>query len=88
MVLGSEVAVEAGLADALAKVGIPCFGPTAAAGQLESSKANFAKAFAERHGIPTARYGVFDEATPAKAFLSQFNAFVIKADGLASPARA
>ncbi len=83
VVIGPESAVAAGLADALAKVGIPCFGPGAAAGQLESSKA-FTKAFCDRHGLPTARYGVFEEAAPAKAFLAKFGApFVIKADGLA-----
>src|SRR6201989_3045067 len=38
VVIGPEVAVEAGLADALAEVGIPCFGPTAAAGRVASSK--------------------------------------------------
>jgi len=66
VVIGPEAAVEAGLADALAEAGIACFGPTAAAGRLESSKA-FTKAFADRHGLPTARYGVFDAAAPAKA---------------------
>ena len=59
VVIGPEVAVEAGLADALAAAGIACFGPTAAAGRLESSKA-FTKAFCDRHGLPTARYGVFE----------------------------
>ena len=84
VVIGPEVAVEAGVADALADAGIPAFGPTKAAGQLESSKA-FTKAFCDRHGLPTARYGVFDQAGPAKAFLDRFAApFVIKADGLAS----
>jgi phosphoribosylamine--glycine ligase len=84
VVIGPETAVEAGLADALARAGIPCFGPTAAAGKLESSKA-FTKAFADRHGLPTGAYGVFDEADPAKAFLGRFTApYVIKADGLAS----
>jgi phosphoribosylamine--glycine ligase len=83
-VIGPEAAVEAGLADALAEAGIDCFGPTAAAGQLESSKA-FTKAFTDRHGLPTARYGVFEDARLAKAFLDQFDApFVIKADGLAA----
>src|SRR5579859_4511466 len=48
VVIGPEVSVEAGLADALEKAAIPCFGPTAAAGRLESSKA-FTKAFADRH---------------------------------------
>ena len=84
VVIGPESAVEAGLADALAEAGIACFGPTAAAGQLETSKA-FTKAFCDRHGLPTAAYGVFDAAAPAKAFLDQFTApYVIKADGLAS----
>jgi phosphoribosylamine--glycine ligase len=84
VVIGPEVAVAAGLADALTAEGIPCFGPIAAAGRLESSKA-FTKAFADRHGIPTARYGVFSETAPAKAFLDRFTApFVIKADGLAA----
>jgi len=84
VVIGPEVAVEAGLADALAEARIDCFGPTAAAGQLESSKA-FTKAFCDRHGLPTARYGVFDAPAPAKASLDQFSApFVIKADGLAA----
>ena len=84
VVIGPESAVAAGLGDALVAAGIACFGPTAAAGRLESSKA-FTKAFADRHGIPTARYAVFDEAAPAKASLDGFAApYVIKADGLAS----
>jgi phosphoribosylamine---glycine ligase len=84
VVIGPESAVEAGLADALAAPGIPCFGPSAAAGRLETSKA-FAKDFAKRHGIPTAAYGVFDGAASAKAFLDRFQPpYVIKADGLAS----
>ena len=84
VVIGPEAAVEAGLADRLAELGIPCFGPTAAAGRLESSKA-FTKAFADRHRLPTAAYGVFEAAGPAKAFLDRFSApYVIKADGLAA----
>jgi phosphoribosylamine--glycine ligase len=84
VVIGPETAIEAGLADRLAEVGIPCFGPSAAAGRLESSKA-FAKAFAARHGLPTGRFGVFKASAPAKAFLRGFEApFVIKADGLAA----
>jgi phosphoribosylamine---glycine ligase len=81
VVLGPDAAVAAGLADALAAAGIPCFGPTASAGRLESSKA-FTRAFAERHGLPSARYGVFEAAPPAKAFLANFQPpYVIKADG-------
>jgi phosphoribosylamine---glycine ligase len=84
VIVGPETAIEAGLADALAAAGVACFGPTAAAGRLETSKA-FAKAFAERHGLPTGRFGVFDAAEGARAFLTGFEApFVIKADGLAA----
>ena len=84
VVIGPDAAVAAGLADACAEAGIPCFGPTAAAGQLEASKA-FTKAFADRHGLPTARYGVFDAAPPAKASLAGFSPpYVVKADGLAA----
>jgi phosphoribosylamine--glycine ligase len=51
---------------------------------LESSKA-FAKAFAQRHGLPTGRFGVFEAPAPAKRFLEGLTApYVIKADGLAS----
>jgi len=84
VVIGPETAVEAGLADALAAAGIPCFGPTAAAGQLESSKA-FTKAFCDRHGLPTGAYAVCDAAGEAKAALDRFAPpYVIKADGLAA----
>jgi phosphoribosylamine--glycine ligase len=84
VVIGPDAAVEAGLADALTVAGIPCFGPSQAAGRLESSKA-FTKAFCDRHGLPTAAYGVFEQAGPAKAFLDRFQPpYVIKADGLAA----
>ena len=84
VVIGPESAVEAGLADALAQIGVPCFGPTAAAGRLESSKA-FTKAFCARWDLPTAGYGVFESAAAAKAGLERFEPpYVIKADGLAA----
>ncbi|WP_411288730.1 phosphoribosylamine--glycine ligase [Phenylobacterium sp.] len=84
VVIGPEVTVEAGLADALEAVGVPCFGPSAAAGQLESSKA-FTKAFCDRHGLPTAAYVVCDKADAAKAALDRFQPpYVVKADGLAA----
>jgi phosphoribosylamine--glycine ligase len=84
VVVGPETALAAGLADRLAAAGIPCFGPTRKAAQLESSKA-FSKAFLERHGIPTAGYGVYDKVADAKAALSAFTPpYVIKADGLAA----
>jgi phosphoribosylamine--glycine ligase len=84
VVIGPDAAVEAGVADAMAEVGIPCFGPTAAAGRLESSKA-FTKAFCARHGLPTAGYEVFGTAAEARAGLDRFEPpYVIKADGLAA----
>ena len=84
VVIGPETSVEAGLADALAAAAIPCFGPVAAAGKLESSKA-FAKAFTDRHGLPTAAYKVCETAETAKAALDGFQPpYVIKADGLAA----
>jgi phosphoribosylamine--glycine ligase len=84
VVIGPDATIAAGLADRLAEVGIACFGPTQAAGRLESSKA-FAKAFAERHGLPAGRFAVFDDAPTSKAALDAFAApYVIKADGLAA----
>jgi phosphoribosylamine--glycine ligase len=84
VVVGPEAALEVGIADRLAELDIPCFGPTAAAAQLETSKA-FTKGFCDRHGLPTAAYGVFEDASQAKAYLNQFDPpYVIKADGLAA----
>jgi phosphoribosylamine---glycine ligase len=83
-VIGPEMAVAAGLADALQAAGVACFGPTAQAGQLESSKA-FTKTFTDRYGLPTAAYVVCDTAEAAKAALDRFEApYVVKADGLAA----
>jgi len=84
VVIGPEITVDAGLADALQVAGIPCFGPTQQAGQLESSKA-FTKSFCDRTGLPTGAYVVSEDAAHAKAALDGFTApYVIKADGLAA----
>jgi phosphoribosylamine---glycine ligase len=84
VVIGPESAAAAGLADALEHVGVPCFGPSKAAAELEASKA-FMKDFCERHAVPTAGYKVFDDAIRAKAYLGDREPpFVIKADGLAA----
>jgi phosphoribosylamine--glycine ligase len=84
VVVGPENALAAGLADRLAQLGIPCFGPSQAAAELETSKA-FMKEFCARHGVPTAEYKVFDDAVRAKAYLGgREPPFVIKADGLAA----
>ncbi|WP_409020219.1 phosphoribosylamine--glycine ligase [Brevundimonas vesicularis] len=84
VVVGPESALAEGLADRLAAAGIPCFGPSAKAAQLETSKA-FSKAFLQRHNIPTAGYGVYEDVAEAKAALANYSApYVIKADGLAA----
>ena len=84
VVVGPESALEKGIADRLAAAGIPCFGPTAKAAQLETSKA-FSKNFLERHDIPTAGYGVYERLKDARAALDVFKPpYVIKADGLAA----
>ena len=69
VVVGPESSLEVGIADLLAQSGIPCFGPTAQAAKLETSKA-FTKEFCTRWEIPTAGYGVFDTAEAAFAYLS------------------
>src|SRR2546427_6427405 len=82
-VLGPEVAVAAGLADHLTAAGRLVFGPTQAAGRIESSKA-FAKSLMNRTGVPTPAYRVFSDPGSAKDFVrGERRAFVVKADGLA-----
>jgi phosphoribosylamine--glycine ligase len=84
VVVGPEAALEVGLADALAAAGVPCFGPTRAAAEIETSKV-FSKTFCTRHGLPTAAFGVFEDVAAAAAFLdTQTAPYVIKADGLAA----
>ena len=82
-IVGPEAPLVAGLADALAAEGRPCFGPSARAARLEGSK-SFAKAFLARHGIPTAPYETFDRLAPAADYVRARGApSVVKADGLA-----
>lgn len=72
-----------GCVDALHEVGIPCFGPSAAAAQIEGSKV-FSKNLMKKYGIPTAAYEVFESVEDAKAYISTCDLpIVIKADGLA-----
>ncbi len=83
-VVGPEAPLAAGIVDRFRDAGLKCFGPTAAGAQLESSKA-FAKAFMERHGIPTAAYAEFTDTDAALTYLREQGApIVIKADGLAA----
>ncbi len=84
VIVGPEDPLAAGLADRLSAQGVNVFGPSQAAAQLESSKA-FAKDFMARHAIPTAAYGRFTSAEPARAFLATMTPpYVIKASGLAA----
>ncbi|WP_416761585.1 phosphoribosylamine--glycine ligase [Roseateles sp. So40a] len=83
-VVGPEAFLAAGVVDEFRARGLRIFGPTKAAAQLESSKA-FAKEFMKRHGIPTAAYETFSDATLAHAYVDAQGApIVIKADGLAA----
>lgn len=92
VVVGPEVPLAAGLADALTIAGIPVFGPSAGAAQIESSKA-FAKAFMVRHSLPAARSVTFNEieaalkftrSNPFNSVISGAQSIVIKASGLAA----
>jgi phosphoribosylamine--glycine ligase len=84
VVVGPEAPLAAGLADRLGERSIPCFGPTAAAARLESSK-SFMKEIATAVGAPTAAYARFRRRPEAKAFLRTLRPpFVVKADGLAA----
>ncbi|KPN71167.1 phosphoribosylamine--glycine ligase [Neisseria sp. 83E34] len=83
-VVGPEAPLAAGIVDDFRAAGLPVFGPTRAAAQLESSK-DFAKAFMKKHGIPTAQYQTFEQAEQAHEYVNQKGApIVIKADGLAA----
>jgi phosphoribosylamine--glycine ligase len=83
-IVGPEDPLVAGIVDRFSDAGLPCFGPTAAAAQLEGSKA-FAKDFMCRHNIPTAAYGQFTDVEAAIGFIREHGApIVVKADGLAA----
>ena len=84
VVVGPESALAAGLVDALHAAGIPAFGPTRAAAQIETSKA-FSKTFMQRHAIPSASFAAFTRYEDALAYLDQVDhPVVIKASGLAA----
>ncbi len=83
-VVGPEGPLAGGIVDRFRARGLRVFGPTQAAAQLESSKA-FAKAFMQRHQIPTAAFATFTDAAAAHAYVDAQGApIVIKADGLAA----
>jgi phosphoribosylamine--glycine ligase len=83
-IVGPEDPLVHGIVDRFSEAGLPCFGPSAAAAQLEGSKA-FAKDFMSRHGIATAAYGKFTEVEAAIHFIREHGVpIVVKADGLAA----
>jgi phosphoribosylamine--glycine ligase len=83
-VVGPEASLVAGIVDRFRAEGLPVFGPTRAAAQLEGSKV-FAKRIMRGHGIPTADFEVFDEPGAALDYLrARKPPFVVKADGLAA----
>lgn len=86
VVVGPEAPLADGLGDELAKKGVRCFGPSAAAARIEASKA-FAKEFMVRHKIPTAEHRTFTDAAAALAHIDatwERCPVVVKASGLAA----
>ena len=84
VVVGPEAPLVAGVADALEDAGRKVFGPRASAARIEGSKA-FAKEMLRRAGVTVPRWGSFDEAAKAVAFLDELGPpYVVKADGLAA----
>jgi phosphoribosylamine---glycine ligase len=87
VVVGPELPLVAGIADALAREGIACFGPGAAGAQLEGSKA-FCKDVMEAAGVPTAAYRVVSTVATGMDAIAEIQGqrfpAVIKADGLAA----
>ena len=84
VVVGPEAPLVDGLPDSLRAAGVPVFGPSQAAAQLEGSK-GFTKDLCARAGIPTAGYVRTHSLDEARAALARFAApYVLKADGLAA----
>ncbi len=84
VVIGPEVPLVNGVADSLSAAGIPCFGPSQAAAQLEGSK-DFAKQVMRDAGVPTARSFTCRNQAEVEKALDEFGApYVVKHDGLAA----
>ncbi len=84
VVIGPEAPLVDGLSDSLRAAGVPVFGPSKAAAQLEGSK-GFTKDLCARAGIPTAGYVRTASLEEARVALAEFQApYVLKADGLAA----
>jgi len=83
-IIGPETPLVNGIVDRFEQEELRCFGPSAAAAQLEGSK-SFSKDFLRRHRIPTAEYHCFTELEPALEYIRTMGApIVVKADGLAA----
>ena len=83
-VVGPEAALVAGIADGFKRRGLPVFGPSKAAAQLEGSKA-FSKELMAKYNIPTAFFKICEDIETAKAYVEEKGApIVVKADGLAA----
>lgn len=83
-VVGPEATLVAGIADVFKRRGLPVFGPSKAAAQLEGSKA-FSKELMAKYDIPTAFFKVCEDIETAKAYVEEKGApIVVKADGLAA----
>lgn len=83
-VVGPEAPLVAGLADVFKLRGLPVFGPSKSAAQLEGSKA-FSKELMAKYNIPTAFFKVCEDIETAKAYVEEKGApIVVKADGLAA----
>jgi phosphoribosylamine---glycine ligase len=83
-VVGPEVPLDLGIAEAFQARGLPLFGPTSGAARLESSKA-FAKQLMEEAGVPTAAHRTFADWPEAEAYITERGApIVVKASGLAA----
>ena len=84
VIIGPEAPLANGVADDLRAAGISCFGPSAAAAQLEASK-SFTKEVCDAANAPTAAWARFTQPDPAKEYIREKGApIVIKADGLAA----
>ncbi|GHC87569.1 phosphoribosylamine--glycine ligase [Streptomyces flavofungini] len=84
VVVGPEAPLVAGVADAVREAGVPCFGPSKEAAELEGSKA-FAKDVMAGAGVPTARSYVCTTPAEVDVALDAFGApYVVKDDGLAA----
>ena len=81
---GPELPLVCGIVDACKEIGVPCFGPSKYAAQLEGSKA-FSKTVMKEAGVPTADFAIFTNVDEAKAYIREKGApLVVKADGLAA----